>query len=192
MTDRNQICPNDRASTVTDVLARPCKWQTPFSERDDASKRIKTHHQQVPKACHSAEHRRSHCKMSFLYHLAVQCEALVILLQETHGTSAQRLVLPDYQLAGFSKQEAWSCYVCPRTTEVDLFRPISTYIGDRMVCVDIDGYKIVNVYICSPIFLQVSDLPVFPHPCLYAGDFNCQHVDWGYDANSADGKWLVG
>ena len=39
MTDRDQICPNGRASPVTDVLARPCKWQTPFSWRDDASKR---------------------------------------------------------------------------------------------------------------------------------------------------------
>ena len=60
------------------------------------------------------------------------------------------------------------------------------------LCVDVDGYKIVNVYKPPPICLQVSDLPVFPHPCLYAGDFNCQQVDWGYDANSADGKCLVG
>ena len=40
--------------------------------------------------------------------------------------------------------------------------------------------------------MQVSDLPVFPHPCLYAGDFNCQHVDWVYDANSANEECLVG
>ena len=40
--------------------------------------------------------------------------------------------------------------------------------------------------------MQVSDFPVFPHPCLYAGDFNFQHVDWVYDASSADGKCLVG
>ena len=26
--------------------------------------------------------------------------------------------------------------------------------------------------------LQTLDLPVFPHPCLYAGDFNCRHADW--------------
>ena len=38
---------------------------------------------------------------------------------------------------------------------------------------------------------QVSDLPVFPHTFLYAGDFNCQHVDWGYHASSADGEFLV-
>ena len=60
------------------------------------------------------------------------------------------------------------------------------------MCVDIDRYKIVNVYKLPRIRLQVSDLSVLPHPCLYAGDFNCQHVDWGYDANSADGEFLVG
>ena len=32
---------------------------------------------------------------------------------------------------------------------------------------------------------------MFSHPCLNAGNFNGQHVDWGYNANSADGK-LVG
>ena len=36
------------------------------------------------------------------------------------------------------------------------------------------------------------DLPVYPHPCLYAGDFNCCHADWGYDDNSPDGECLAG
>ena len=60
------------------------------------------------------------------------------------------------------------------------------------MCADVDGYKIVNVYKPPPIRLQVSDLPVFPHPCLYDGDFNCQPVDWGYDVISAGGECLVG
>ena len=33
---------------------------------------------------------------------------------------------------------------------------------------------------------------MFPHPCLYAGDFNCHHADWGYDDNSPDGECLAG
>ena len=33
---------------------------------------------------------------------------------------------------------------------------------------------------------------MFPHPCLYAGDFNCLHADWGYDDNSPDGECLAG
>ena len=60
------------------------------------------------------------------------------------------------------------------------------------LCVDIDGYKIVNVYKPPPIQLQSLDLLVFPHPCLYAGDFNCHHADWGYDDISLDGECLAG
>ena len=60
------------------------------------------------------------------------------------------------------------------------------------LCVDVDGYKIVNVYKPPPTRLQTLDLPVFPHPCLYAGDFNCRHADWGYDDNSPDGECLAG
>ena len=58
---------------------------------------------------------------------------------------------------------------------------------------DVDGYKIVNdVYKPPPTRLRTLDLPVFPHPCLYAGDFNCRHADWGYDENSPDGECLAG
>ena len=55
---------------------------------------------------------------------------------------------------------------------------------------DVDGYKIVNAYKPLPTRLQASDL-VSPHPCLYAGDFNCPHADWCYGANSLDGECLA-
>ena len=40
--------------------------------------------------------------------------------------------------------------------------------------------------------MRTLDLPVFPHPCVNAGDFNCRHADWGYDDNSLDGECLAG
>ena len=40
--------------------------------------------------------------------------------------------------------------------------------------------------------MRTLDLPVFSHFCLYAGDFNCRHADWGYDDNSPDGECLAG
>ena len=39
-------------------------------------------------------------KMNVFHHLAMQSEALVILLQETHCTNAEKLVFLNYQLAG--------------------------------------------------------------------------------------------
>ena len=59
------------------------------------------------------------------------------------------------------------------------------------MCVDVGGYGIVNVYKPPPTRLQASDLPVFPHPVLYAGDFNCPDVNWDYRTSSADGVCLV-
>ena len=32
---------------------------------------------------------------------------------------------------------------------------------------------------------------MFPLPVLYSGDFNCPHVNWGYNSNSANGECLV-
>ena len=158
-------------------------------------KRINTHRQQFPKACHSSADIEglTASKISVLYHLAAQREAFVILLQKTYCTSAQRLVLPDYQLAGFSlsRKNGLGMFVHERL-KWTLFNQSSPTSETEWLCVDVDGYKIVNVYKPPPIRFQVSDLPVFPYFCLYADDFNCQHVDWGYDANSEDGKCLVG
>ena len=62
----------------------------------------------------------------------------------------------------------------------------------KWLCVDVDGYKIVNVYKHPPTQLRSLNLSVFSHPCLYAGDFNSRYVDWGYDDNSPDGECLAG
>ena len=53
---------------------------------------------------------------------------------------------------------------------------------------DVDGNRIVNVYKPPSTRLQASHLRVFLHPDLYAGDFNCPHVNW---ASRADGECLV-
>ena len=172
ITDRNQICPDGKASTVTAVLVRPCKWQTPFSGQGDASKRIVNKFRR-PTILHLNIDGLTASKMSVLYHLTAQREALVILLQESHCTSADRLVLPDYQLAGFSlsRKHGLASFVHERL-KWTLFSQSLPTSETEWLCVDVDGYKIVNVYKPPPIPLQVSDLPVFPHPCFYAGDFN--------------------
>ena len=131
--------------------------------------------------------------MNVLHHLAMQSEALVILLQETHCTDAEKLVLPNYKLAGssLSRKHGLATFVHERLryTLLDQSPPTSEI---EWLCVDVDGYKIVNVYKPPPTRLRSLDLPVFPHPCLYAGDFNCLHADWGYDDNSPDSECLAG
>ena len=117
--------------------------------------------------------------MNVLHHLAIQFEALVILLQETHCTNAEKLVLPHYQLAGssLSRKHGLATFVHKqlRYTLLNQSPPTSEI---EWLCLDVEGYKIVKVYKSPPTRLRTLDLPVFPYPCLYAGDFNCRHADW--------------
>ena len=123
----------------------------------------------------------------------MQSEALVILLQENHCTNAEKLLLPNYQLAGssLSGKHRLATFVHERLRYTLLDQSPPT-LEIEWLCVDVDGYKIVNVYKPPPTRLRTLDLPVFPHPCLYAGDFNCCHADWGYDDNSPDCECLAG
>ena len=123
----------------------------------------------------------------------MQSEVLVILLQETHCTDAEKLVLPNYQLSGssLSRKHGLDTFVHERLRYTLLDRsPQTSEI--EWLCVDVDGYKIVKVCKPPPTRLRFLNLPVFPHPCLYAGDFNCRHADWGYNDNSPDGECLAG
>ena len=67
---------------------------------------VRIHRQQVPKASSLAtEYRRPRCKQdecTVLYRLAVQYEALVILLQENQCTCADKLKIKGFALAGSS------------------------------------------------------------------------------------------
>ena len=184
MTDRNQTYLNGWVSTHFDVQRESANRQTSFSGWGNAWIKL-------PFSGHIANKFRGPTifqlnikgftvrKMNVLHHLAMQSEALVILLQETHCTDAKKLVLPNYQLAGFSLSRKHSLatlvYERLRYTLLDQ----STLTSEiEWLFVDVDGYKIVNVYKPSPTRLQTLDLPVFPHPCLYAGNFNCRHADW--------------
>ena len=100
---------------------------------------------------------------------------------------------PNYQLAGFSlsRKHGLATFVHERLRYTLLDQsPLTSEI--EWLCVNVDGYIIVNVYKPPPTRLQSLDLPVFPYPCLYAGNFNCRHADWGYDDKSLDGECLAG
>ena len=187
-----------RVSIHSDVQYGSASRQTSFSGRGNV--RIK-----LPFSGHIANKFRkptilqlnieglTASKMNVLHHLAMQSEAVVILLQETHCTDAENLVLPNYQLAGssLSRKHGLATFVHERLRYTFLDQSPSTS-EIEWLCVDVDGYKIANVYKPPPMRLRSLDLSVFPHPGLYAGDFNCRHADWGYDDNSPDGECLAG
>ena len=83
-------------------------------------------------------------KMNVLYHLAVQYKALVIL-REAHCTCAEKLTIPGFALDGpsLSRKHGLATFVHVRLkwTLVDQSPTISE---TEWLCVDVDGYRIVN------------------------------------------------
>ena len=172
MTDRNRTYQNGRVSTHSDVQCGSASRQTSFSGRGNA--RIK-----LPFSGHIANKFQrptilqlnieglTASKMNVFHHLAMQSEALVILLQETHCTDAEKLVLPNYQLAGssLSRKHGLATFVHERLryTLLDQSPPTSEI---EWLFVNVDGYKIVNVYKpppthCKPWIFQCFLTPVF-------------------------------
>ena len=102
MTDRNQICRPGRVSTLPDAQPRHTNRQTSFSGRGDvcpASGHI-VNKFRWPAILQLNIEGLTASKMNVLHHLAVQFEALVILLQENHCASTDKLVIPGSALSG--------------------------------------------------------------------------------------------
>ena len=197
MTDRNRTYQNERVSTHSDVQCGSASRKTSFSGRGNV--RIK-----LPFSGHNANKFRrptilqlnikglTASKMNVLHHLAMQSEALVILLQETHCIDVEKLVLPNYQLAGssLSSKHGLATFVHERLRYTLLGQsPPTSEI--EWLCVDVDGYKIVNVYKPPPTAANPGS-PSVSSPLPLRGDFNCRHADWGYYDNSPDGECLAG
>ena len=91
-------------------------------------------------------------KINVLHHLTMQSEALVILLQETHCTDAEKLVLLNYQPSSLSRKHGLATFVHERLRYM-LLDQSPLILEIKWLCVDVDGYKIVNVYKPLPMRL---------------------------------------
>ena len=169
MTDRNRTYQNEKVSTHSDVQCGSASRKMSFSGRGNI--RIKllfsghiANKFRRPTILQLNIESLTASKINVLHHLAMQSEALVILLQETHCTDAEKLVLPNYQLVGsLSRKHGLATFVYEplRYTLLDQSPPT---LEIEWLCVDVDGYKIVNVYKPPPTRLRSLDLPLFPPP----------------------------
>ena len=192
ISDRNRTYQPGRITPHPDVQPGPTTRQTPFSGWGDVSLSKNTPKFRRPAVLQLNIEGLTASKMNVLHHLAEQYEALVILLQETHCTCANKLTIPGFALSwsSLSRKHGLGTFVDDRLkwTFVD---QSPAALETEWLCVDVDDYRIVNVYKPPPMRLYASDLPVFLHPVIYAGDFNCPRVNWGYRTSCADGVCLV-
>ena len=178
MSDRNRTCQPGRVIPQPDIQPGPTTRQTFFSGRGD-----------VPLSGHTVNKFRRPAilllniedliasKINVLYHLIVLYEALVIIHQETHCTCADKLTIPGFALAAYSlsRKHGFATFVHDRLKWTLVDQSPTTSETERL-CVNVDGYKIVNVYKLPPTRLQASDLPVFPRPVLCAGDLSTNQL----------------
>ena len=132
-------------------------------------------------------------KISVIEPLAYKNKAFIIDLQGTHCTTAEKLVIPNFSLAGsiLSKNHGLATFVHERLEWLGLLvNQFPEQSETEWLCVDVAGYKIVNVYKPPRSWLTPTTIPTFPHPSLYVGDFNCQHVNWGYNTTSTNSESL--
>ena len=107
-------------------------------------------------------------------------------------TAPVRLVIPNFSLAGsvLSRKHGLATFVHEKINWT-LADHSPEGSATEWLCVDVNGVNIVNVYKPPPVSLAPNAIPAFPHPCLYAGDFNCQYTDWSYHSITPDGECLT-
>jgi len=171
------------AATRTGCVRHGLGHQTPFSGRGRRNDAERPTTQLTP-----AEHRD---KISVIEQLAYKKKTFIIVLQKTHCTTANKLVIPNFSLAEsiLSRNHDLATFVHERL-EWSLVDRSPEQSETEWLSVDVAVYKIVNVYNPPRSRLTPTTIPTFPHPSLYVGDFNFQHVNRGYNTTSPDGESL--
>ena len=131
-------------------------------------------------------------KICIISQLATRHRTLVILLQKTHCVNAHQLLIPHLTLAGWvSSMKHGLAMIVYEKLSWTLVDQSSERSPIEWLCLDIDGCKIVNIYKPPTFQFTLTTIPVLPYFCLYAGDLNCQHTDWGHNYTSPNGKCLA-
>ena len=102
---------------------------------------------------------------------------MCILLQETHLTKDEQFNIFRHQHHSWNTSpQTWYCHICT----------IGCTEWSRSTTMD--GVTTINVYM--PPNIPFTHLPQYPHPAIYAGDFNCQNTLLRYRNNTTDGTML--
>ena len=114
------------------------------------------------------------------------------MLQETH-CETEKQTIPEFTLAAhiLNKQHDLATFV-----RQDIEWCLETQSEDdsqlEWLAVKFQDVTIISVYKPPPTRLtRASSLSVVNHSCIYAGNFNCHHTEWGYSKSHNDGTCLV-
>ena len=129
-------------------------------------------------------------KCDVIQQLCLKHSVTVILLQETHTKADDEIQLPGYSLVGALHRSHHGIATLVKNDKCCALVQTSNNQDDlQWIATRLDEVTIVNVY--KPPRSPFTDLPIFNHPVIYSGDFNCQHEMWGYSQSTQDGSKLA-
>ena len=122
-------------------------------------------------------------KINVIEHLAQKYNPTAILFQETHASNTSHLKICGYQLAAHTESNIYG--TASFVKNGSKWKIAATCPDDSILnrtAVEVEGTTVINVYKPPVSAPNKSDTPIFPPPCIYAGDFNC-HTEVGTSAN---------
>ena len=121
-------------------------------------------------------------KCEVIQHLAAKHAISVILLQETHSTSDDKLKIYGLTVVGAIHHPKLGVATLVRNDlSLKLIETSKPDSATQWVSIAIDNITITNVYkLPKAVF---NPPPKYHHPTIYSGDFNSYHTTWGCSAN---------
>ena len=130
-------------------------------------------------------------KINVIKHLAQKYNPTAILHQETHASDTSCLKICGYKLAAHTESNIYE--TASFVKNGSKWKIAATCPDDSILnwtADEVKGTTVINVFKPPVSALNMSDIPIFPPPCIYSGDFNCHSTARGCQENSPNSSAL--
>lgn len=136
-------------------------------------------------------------KCQYLSKLLSKNKIDIALLQEMHleneEQARKRAQIPGYDIIGITYHNTYAIATYARN-DIDNVKLVDTCIFENThkIVVSVGEVHVVNIYKPPAIPWCNEILQAYPHPSIYAGDFNSHHSNWRYRETDNNGEHLLG
>ena len=131
-------------------------------------------------------------KREILEHLVEVHKANIVLVQETHQLTQDKLKLYGFELADFipSSHHGIATFVKHNLC----FSHVNNSCDDHStewISIKVEDIVIMNAYHPPTAVLDITSFPETDDQFVLAGDLNCKHETWGYSDSNTNGEQLA-
>ena len=130
-------------------------------------------------------------QINVMEHVTQKHNPTAILLQVTRANDTSRIKISEYQPAAHTESNIYGTATLVQNGSK--WKIAATCPADSILnwtTVEVEGTTIITIYIPPVSVFNKSDIPMFPPPCIYAGDYNCHSSAGGYQATIPNGYVL--